>query len=60
MTKEQAISILDNHSIEHRFDGSQLQVLDVWTMKFNGKIVNGSDWIICPRTKQQLKEWLGY
>lgn len=56
LSTAQKIKILEAHSIEHRFDGEQLQALDQYTLRG----VPGSAWIICPRSGQDLKDWLGY
>ncbi|MEI6478550.1 MAG: hypothetical protein WCO52_06200 [bacterium] len=48
--------ILDRHSVTYRFDGKQLQILDVWTD--NGQAFES--WRICPESLPELFRWLGY
>ena len=50
------IPCLESHSIKYRFDGYQLQILDVWTD--NGQVFES--WRICPETLPELFRWLGY
>lgn len=56
MTTQQAIRILDEHSISHTFTDGQLMVEDRWME--NGHLV--TNWMPCPETKLALAVWLGY
>ena len=57
LTVREAISILENHSIEYRIgtDGT-LEACEVWTVGSRLECA----WVACPLRRSDLYSWLGY
>ena len=56
MTTNQAIQILDLHSIDHRFESGKLMLREDYTLDR----VAGHRWVECPDSYRDLMYWLGY